>query len=184
MFKKLDPSRTWSATSGRNRGDLQLQSQPDQNVSSRYCDRSIATERATILLGCYRTGAANDPEIYVRAIVSVLMRYPEQVVNAVTEPATGLPSRLKWLPAVAELVEACEAEMAPIYRAERAAREAAANRRSGTAEGTDRPTKEQLEGAVGRPLVDWRSYLSPSQAAQLRADGVLQTPNPEPPDAS
>ncbi len=35
---------------------------------------------------------------------------------AVTEPATGLPSKLKWLPAIAEIVEACDAELAPILR--------------------------------------------------------------------
>lgn len=61
-----------------------------------------------ILMGCYRKSDANDPEIYTSAVVSVLMRYSAEVAIAVTEPATGLPSRLKWLPSIADLVEACE----------------------------------------------------------------------------
>lgn len=63
---------------------------------------------AARLLGCYRTGDANDPEAYITAVVSVLVRYPPQIVREVTEPATGLPSRLKWLPTIAEIREECE----------------------------------------------------------------------------
>lgn len=73
---------------------------------------------AKILLGCYRTGEANDPEIYTRAIVAVLAGYPADVMQAVVDPAGGLPSRLTWLPTVAEVKAACEAEMAPIRRAQ------------------------------------------------------------------
>lgn len=76
----------------------------------------MALERAEILIGCYRRDDAADPEIYGRAVVAVLMRYPESVVLEVTEPATGLPSRLKWLPAIAEIVEACDGGFAPIAR--------------------------------------------------------------------
>lgn len=75
---------------------------------SAKCAKELAAERARILVGCYRRSDANDPEIYARAAVAVLMRYPEKIVIAVTEPATGLPSKLKWLPSIAEIVEACE----------------------------------------------------------------------------
>lgn len=39
------------------------------------------------------------------------MRYPANVVVAVTEPATGIPAKLKWLPSIAEIVEECDARM-------------------------------------------------------------------------
>ena len=84
------------------------------------CAKPVAELRARILIGCYRKSDANDPEIYGRALVAVLMRYPENIVMAVTEPATGLPARLKWLPSIAEIVEACEDRMpgvAPAYHA-------------------------------------------------------------------
>ncbi|QPF81654.1 hypothetical protein IC762_17665 [Bradyrhizobium genosp. L] len=65
------------------------------------------------MFGCYRKGDANDPETYTAAITAVLARYPEDVIQAVTHPATGLVSRLKFLPAVAEVREACEDLMQP-----------------------------------------------------------------------
>jgi hypothetical protein len=69
---------------------------------------SYAAERASLLLGCYRTGEANDPETYVTAIMAVLARYPEQVITDVTHPATGLPKKKSWLPTVKEVFDACE----------------------------------------------------------------------------
>lgn len=71
---------------------------------------------AAILLGCYRTGEANDPAIYSGAVIAVLSDYPLEIIRAVVDPRKGLPSRCKWLPTVAEIKEACEAEHAPIVR--------------------------------------------------------------------
>jgi len=63
---------------------------------------------AKVLFGCYRTGDANDPQVYTAAVVAVLSDYSPEVVQFVTDPRTGLPSKVKWLPAVAEVKEACE----------------------------------------------------------------------------
>lgn len=72
-----------------------------------------------MLLGCYRSGDANDPEVYVGAVIASLSDYPAHVVSAVVDPRTGLPSKLKFLPTIAEIKSACEDE----YRSERYARE-------------------------------------------------------------
>lgn len=69
-----------------------------------------AKKGAARLLGCYRTGDANDPETYIAAVVAVLEQYPINTIRAVTAPATGIASKLKWLPSIAEIKEACEAE--------------------------------------------------------------------------
>lgn len=61
------------------------------------------------MFGCYRKGDANDPEIYTAAIAATLAEFDQDVVDFVTDPRTGLPSKLKWLPTVAEVREACEA---------------------------------------------------------------------------
>lgn len=61
-----------------------------------------------MLLGCYRTGAANDPEVYIAAVVRVLSTYPMSIVHRVIDPVTGLPGRTKWLPTIPEINEACE----------------------------------------------------------------------------
>jgi hypothetical protein len=62
------------------------------------------------MFGCYRTGDANDPETYTAAVAAVLAEYSPEVVCAVTDPRKGLPRKLKWLPSVAEVAEACEQE--------------------------------------------------------------------------
>lgn len=72
-----------------------------------------------MLLGCYRRGDANDPDIYVRAVASVLGEYPLDIIRAVCDPRFGLPSKSEWLPTVSEVKGACEAAMAPIDRKER-----------------------------------------------------------------
>lgn len=79
---------------------------------------------AKLLLGCYRTGDANDPAVYSGAVIAVLSDYPLEVIRAVVDPRAGLPSRSKWLPTIAEIKEACETIEAP--RRAAAARERAA----------------------------------------------------------
>jgi hypothetical protein len=60
-----------------------------------------------MLFGCYRKGDANDPEIYTAAIAATLADFSAEVVQYVTDPRTGIASKLKWLPAVAEVREEC-----------------------------------------------------------------------------
>lgn len=59
------------------------------------------------MFGCYRKSEASDPEIYAAATAAVLSEYSHEVVDYVTDPRTGLPSRLKWLPSIFEIREAC-----------------------------------------------------------------------------
>ena len=66
-----------------------------------------AKKHARLLLGCFRTGDANDPEVYISAVVAVLSNYPTNIMRAVCDPVKGLPSQVKWLPTVAEVVDAC-----------------------------------------------------------------------------
>ena len=105
--------------------------------------------RAKILLGCYRTGDANDPETYIAAITAALARYPEQIITSVTHPVSGLPSKTSWLPTIKEVVDACDAEYAPI-----ANNEARLKR-----------IKEQLE----MRMADGRSYHETADQAALSA---------------
>lgn len=72
---------------------------------------------AKLLLGCYRTGDANDPEIYTAAIIRVMSAYPEDVLRAIVDPLNGLPSKLEWLPKPAEVKSACEEIEGPRRRA-------------------------------------------------------------------
>jgi len=99
------------------RGNSQQLSENLEALSRR---KEIALKATAILLGCYRTGEANDPEVYISTVAAVLMRYPEAVVREATG-IDGLPSKLKWLPTVSEVREECdrinERERGKEYRA-------------------------------------------------------------------
>ena len=120
-----------------------------------------AKQGAARLLGCYRTGDANDPEAYISAVVSVLARYPVQIIREVTEPATGLPARLKWLPAIAEIREECEIlAQRDRRRIER-----------------DRQIREQIEARETLKIADMRPKKSYEQlVSECREVGIMIGP--------
>lgn len=62
------------------------------------------------MFGCYRKGDANDPDTYTAAVAAILAEYPVEVIKAVTDPRTGLPRKVSWLPTVKEVSDACEDE--------------------------------------------------------------------------
>jgi hypothetical protein len=98
--------------------DNQARSQQSQTGSSPTLTLEAA-KHAKVLLGCYRTGDANDPEVYVRAVVAVLAEYPLEVIAKVCDPRMGLPAKSKWLPTIYEIKDACESAMIPIDRRRR-----------------------------------------------------------------
>jgi hypothetical protein len=112
---------------------------------------SHAAERARLLLGCYRTGEANDPETYVAAVTAVLAKFHEDVVTEVTHPATGLPRMKSWLPTVKEVFDACVKAAEPMLEREREARIIAETlaAREVEPDKTSRPTREELQAKYG-----------------------------------
>lgn len=105
-------------------------------------------ELAKLLLGCYRTGDANDPAVYSGAVIAVLSDYPLDVIRAVVDPRTGIPSKSKWLPTVAEIKEACEAIEGPrraAARRERAEQAQLDERMLLEAPRAERPTYDELK---------------------------------------
>lgn len=124
---------------------------------------TYAAERAKLLLGCYRTGDANDPATYVAAITAILARYPQEVITKVTHPATGLPSKKGWLPTVKEVVDACDEAHEPIIenelRLKRIKDQMEARERESRGE---RPTLAQLQERFGR---DWGMSSDPDKQA-------------------
>lgn len=62
-----------------------------------------------MLLGCYREHGNVDPEVFNEAVLALFMDFHIDAVRTVCNPTTGIPSRLKWLPSIAELKEALTA---------------------------------------------------------------------------
>lgn len=144
-------------------------------------------------MGCYRQSLFPDAEMAARAFVSVLVRYPESIVIAVTEPATGIPSKLKWPPSIAEVVEACDKVMEPILRdyerkmVDHRHREALPPPPAGP-----KMTMEEMETKLGRPLFRTRSMNqrfksideAAAAAARIKAAPAPEGDMPEPPEAA
>jgi len=111
-----------------------------------------ATERARLLLGCYRTGDANDPDTYVAAIAATLARYSEAIITDVTHPVSGLPSKKSWLPTVKEVFDACEEHDERARHAiarEKRIKEQLAARAEEDRLKEQRPTLEQMKAKYG-----------------------------------
>ena len=64
-----------------------------------------------MLLSAYRKDDLADPEVFVAQLGVVLEGYDDAVIVAVTDPRTGLQRRSKWMPTIAEVVAACDAEV-------------------------------------------------------------------------
>lgn len=92
---------------------------PNGGSSYSVPDQAYCLRRAEMLFGCYRKDEANNPEIYTAAIAATLRGFETKVIDLVTDPRTGLPSRCKWPPSVSEVKEACEIESAKFASAQR-----------------------------------------------------------------
>lgn len=66
------------------------------------------------MLDCFRTGGANNPETFVTAVAATLARYPDQVIYDVTDPRSGLPAQISWMPTIKEVYDACARAFLPI----------------------------------------------------------------------
>ncbi len=75
-----------------------------------------AAKIAEILLGCYRKGEVDNPQVYTAAVVEVLSAYPTEVMIQVADPVNGLPGKLKFLPTISEIKAECELHAEPLRR--------------------------------------------------------------------
>ena len=100
-FKKLNLSVT-------SPDDMQKMALRSENARQL---QAYASSRAGLMFGCYRRADASDPEVYAAATAAVLNEYPEEVIDFITDPRTGLPSTSQWLPSVFEVRKACDARV-------------------------------------------------------------------------
>ena len=85
-------------------------------MQNQLCSHSQASQFAAMLAGSYRRDEASDPEIYAMRLAIEFQKYPARISETV---AMNLPAKIKWLPSIAEIHDALESEMAPVYRAAR-----------------------------------------------------------------
>jgi hypothetical protein len=63
------------------------------------------------LLGMYRKDDFSDPVMFVKALSAVFSAYPAAICEEVLDPLTGIPSQLKFTPALCEVKDALDAAM-------------------------------------------------------------------------
>lgn len=80
-----------------------------------------AAKYAARLISFYRKDDVGDPEVFAAGMIAVMGLYPANVLREVVSPTVGIPRRLKFLPSIAEVSEACEAICVRIATEERKA---------------------------------------------------------------
>lgn len=77
------------------------------------CGIEVGSKLARALVGCYPAKEVSQPEIFAYAVSSIFADYPEAIGK---QAIAAIIRRQKFLPAPAEVNDACQAIVAGIYR--------------------------------------------------------------------
>jgi len=87
---------------------------PDPNPPSQpqptEFDKSWVLSRIEMILAGYRKADYHNPEAFMTQVAMNLMKFPKDIIEYVSAPTTGIQTRSKWPPNMAEIIEACQAE--------------------------------------------------------------------------
>jgi len=84
--------------------------------SGRNCSEDEARGAAEFLVGQYPARSVHNADIFAKSMTAMFAAYPRDLAKRVTNPVTGLASRLKFLPTLAEVKEALDAEKSRRFR--------------------------------------------------------------------
>lgn len=93
-----------------SRADCEAVIQEIDARGTRVTTELEAIDCTKALLGMYPARHVHDADTFGRALATVFMAAELDFVRRVVDPITGLPSRLKYLPTIAEVNEALAAE--------------------------------------------------------------------------
>jgi hypothetical protein len=69
-----------------------------------------------VLFGSYRVDQFSDTKMFQESASRVLAQYPNDIIKYVTDPLTGLQRKHKFVPSIAEIIEACDERFREISR--------------------------------------------------------------------
>lgn len=75
------------------------------------CPEDVLDDAVMQLIGSYPAREVTDAKTLTKGVKALFGAYPFYAVQRVINPVTGLPSRLKFFPTLAEIREALDAEM-------------------------------------------------------------------------
>jgi len=73
-------------------------------------DENWLIGRIEMILSGYRKADYHNLEMFMAQASVNLMKFPQEIIEYVSAPETGIQTRLKWPPSLAEIVDACVAE--------------------------------------------------------------------------
>jgi hypothetical protein len=126
---------------------VSLNSRAEKSKNARI--EKAAEKAAFAIFSSFRKSDTDDPDVYLAAVMRVLMAYPEEVMRAVADPLTGVAGEQTFLPSIAELRAALDRRYQPILTKQRIEEKIARTRRI-IDEAPDRPTAGQRTRAVDR----------------------------------
>jgi hypothetical protein len=92
---------------------------PDSGPSA---PEQVATMVAR-MLDCFRPSKGVDPQVFATAICGILLRYPMDIIEEITDPVRGLPARQEFMPSPFDVRQMAEKLVAPRYRRQKEERE-------------------------------------------------------------
>lgn len=134
-----------------------------------HCDAETAATLARNLVGLYPAREVHDAKAYAAGMTAVLMAHPADFVRRVCDPARGLPSRLKWLPTLADVTDAIAAERSRRERIASNARYVIACH-----DARKREAEERAAFEASRPSAEERAKMAAEAIARFKTMPVAE----------
>jgi hypothetical protein len=128
---------------------VEASSRPSTGQSNNQSRKTLILQRQRILFSCYRTDQFGDPEGYLASLGMVLEQYPDEVIEYVTDPRTGVQRRSDWPPTICKIVEACDARVSELRSNEQFRNWGSRNAPLLEAPRESRPTLDEMKAKYG-----------------------------------
>lgn len=112
------------------------------------------------------------PDIIGKNFVTILSRYPVEIIDAVCDPTNGIPADQTFVPSPKELRDACEKRYAPILRARE--REESLARQMERRREDEAAAQAPKTGSVKRYLADRKQEERDLRGPPMSAEGLLR----------
>jgi hypothetical protein len=80
-----------------------------------HCSTETAAKTVRQILGCYSNHSVVDPDIYVGQLVELLTGYPSCIVEALSDPKTGIVAFARFLPTPAQIKDHLDHQVRLLY---------------------------------------------------------------------
>lgn len=89
---------------------------PRSESSENLAKAKYAATMAARLFNYFPPPEVGDAEILLSGAVKMFLSFPQEAVEAVCDPVSGLPAMQKWAPKLSELRQSLDSASIPIYR--------------------------------------------------------------------